>query len=34
MPDAGRNAVPNYRELQKTRNNSAAHQNPILLQEG
>jgi hypothetical protein len=34
MPDAGRNAIPNYRELQKTRNNSATQQNPIQLQEG
>lgn len=34
MPDAGINAIPNYRELQKARNNSAANQAPIQLQEG
>ncbi|KAJ3701983.1 hypothetical protein LUZ61_005688 [Rhynchospora tenuis] len=33
MPDAGRSAVPNYRELQKARNNTESHQHPIQLQE-
>ncbi|KAF3324601.1 putative protein ABIL2 isoform X3 [Carex littledalei] len=33
MPDAGRNAIPNYRELQKARNNTESPQNPIQLQE-
>ncbi|KAJ4768250.1 ABL interactor-like protein 3 [Rhynchospora pubera] len=33
MPDAGRSAVPNYRELQKARNSTESHEHRIQFQE-